>query len=137
MRPPSGGRAEWRVTSVLPQAKPWRRRNSLPPSISITEGRSAAMRRGTQKERHDFCRVFLFGGDEEDRTLDLTDANRTLSQARCDSIRQINNFNYKILHEEWCIWRLKCSEPQNKCGSLQEICNMRYWLAKRRTPLTK
>ena len=39
------------------------------------------MRRGTQKERHDFCRVFLFGGDEEDRTLDLTDANRTLSQA--------------------------------------------------------
>ena len=38
------------------------------------------MRRGTQKERHDFCRVFLFGGDEEDRTLDLTDANRTLSQ---------------------------------------------------------
>ena len=23
---------------------------------------------------------FLFGGDEEDRTLDLTDANRTLSQ---------------------------------------------------------
>ena len=38
------------------------------------------MRRGTQKERHDLCRVFLFGGDEEDRTLDLTDANRTLSQ---------------------------------------------------------
>ncbi len=25
------------------------------------------------------CR-FLYGGDEEDRTLDLTDANRTLSQ---------------------------------------------------------
>ena len=23
---------------------------------------------------------YLFGGDEEDRTLDLTDANRTLSQ---------------------------------------------------------
>ena len=23
---------------------------------------------------------FAFGGDEEDRTLDLTDANRTLSQ---------------------------------------------------------
>ena len=38
------------------------------------------MRRGTQKEGHDFRRVFLFGGDEEDRTLDLTDANRTLSQ---------------------------------------------------------
>lgn len=38
------------------------------------------MRRGIKKERHDFCRVFLFGGDEEDRTLDLTDANRTLSQ---------------------------------------------------------
>ena len=27
------GRAKWRVTSVLPQAKPWRRRNSFPPSI--------------------------------------------------------------------------------------------------------
>ena len=38
------------------------------------------MRRGTQKERPVFCRVLLFGGDEEDRTLDLTDANRTLSQ---------------------------------------------------------
>ena len=79
MPPPSGGRAEWRVTSVLPQAKPWRRRNSIPPSISITEGRSAAMRRGTQKERHDFRRAFLFGGDEEDRTLDLTDAKRHLN----------------------------------------------------------
>ena len=38
------------------------------------------MRRGTQKERHDFRRVFLFGGPEETRTLDLSDANRTLSQ---------------------------------------------------------
>ena len=26
------------------------------------------------------CGMCLFGGDEEDRTLDLTDANRTLSQ---------------------------------------------------------
>ena len=24
--------------------------------------------------------IYIFGGDEEDRTLDLTDANRTLSQ---------------------------------------------------------
>ena len=38
------------------------------------------MRRGTQKERHDFRRVFLFGGLEGIRTLDLSDANRTLSQ---------------------------------------------------------
>ena len=78
--PPSGSRAQWRVTSVWPQAKSWRRRNSLPPSIPIIEGWSAAVRRGTQKERHDFRRVFLFGGPEGDRTLDLTDANRTLSQ---------------------------------------------------------
>ena len=32
------GRAKWRVTSVLPQAKPWRRRNSFPPSMSNTLG---------------------------------------------------------------------------------------------------
>ena len=38
------------------------------------------MRRGTQKERHDESRVFLFGGPNRDRTDDLTDANRTLSQ---------------------------------------------------------
>ena len=59
MPPPSGGRAEWRVTSVLSQAKSWRRRNSLPPSIPIIRGWSAAVRRGTQKERHDFRRAFL------------------------------------------------------------------------------
>ena len=35
---PHGGAARLRRTSVLPQAKPWRRRNSLPPSISSTGG---------------------------------------------------------------------------------------------------
>ena len=38
----------------------------------------------TKKERKSFeikdFRSFFDGGDEEDRTLDLTDANRTLSQ---------------------------------------------------------
>ena len=80
--PPSGGCAEWRVTSVLPQAKPWRRRNSLPPSISITEGWSAAVRRGTQKERHDKCRVFLFGGGGGSRTRVRKHFNRTFSGRR-------------------------------------------------------
>ena len=31
-------RAKWRVTSVLTQAKPWRRRKSLPPSMSNPPG---------------------------------------------------------------------------------------------------
>ena len=31
-------RAQWRVTSVLTQAKPWRRRKSLPPSMSNPPG---------------------------------------------------------------------------------------------------
>ena len=33
-----------------------------------------------QKIRAPHCGTRIFGGDEEDRTLDLTDANRTLSQ---------------------------------------------------------
>ena len=32
LHPPEAGRAEWRGTSVLPQAKPWRRANSVCPS---------------------------------------------------------------------------------------------------------
>ncbi len=32
------------------------------------------------REGHDGVFRGIFGGDEEDRTLDLTDANRTLSQ---------------------------------------------------------
>ena len=34
----------------------------------------------SEKGTHRKSGVSLFGGDEEDRTLDLTDANRTLSQ---------------------------------------------------------
>lgn len=39
-------------------------------------------REENKKKRQLSCRKlsFLFGGPEEDRTLDLTDANRTLSQ---------------------------------------------------------
>ena len=33
-----------------------------------------------KKSGHRRCGTRIFGGDEEDRTLDLTDANRTLSQ---------------------------------------------------------
>ena len=35
---------------------------------------------GKRKKRRLAKQVVFFGGDEEDRTLDLTDANRTLSQ---------------------------------------------------------
>ena len=52
--------------------KPWRGQNSLPPSNEIPCS--------YQKERHDLRRVFLFGGPERDRTVDLSDANRTLSR---------------------------------------------------------
>ena len=34
----------------------------------------------SEKGTHRICGVSLFGGDGEDRTPDLTDANRTLSQ---------------------------------------------------------
>ena len=54
------------------------------------------MRRGTQKEGHDFRRVFLFGGDEEDRTLDLTDANRTLSQLSYAPVCLLVSFKHYI-----------------------------------------
>ena len=40
------------------------------------------MRRGTQKERHDESRVFLFGGLEGIRTLDPRNANAMRSQLR-------------------------------------------------------
>ena len=36
----------------------------------------------------------LFGGDEEDRTLDLTDANRTLSQLSYAPISSLHSLVY-------------------------------------------
>ncbi len=51
------------------------------PSVEITYG--------YQNERHAFQRVFLFGGPERDRTVDLSDANRTLSQL---SYRPVPNY---------------------------------------------
>ena len=52
----------------------------LPEQVKSPEG-EATNGSGTQKERHDFRRAFLFGGLEGIRTLDLSDANRTLSRA--------------------------------------------------------
>ena len=49
-------------------AKPWRRANSLRPSIEITLGVETAQAVGTQKARHDFHRVSLFGADDGTRT---------------------------------------------------------------------
>ena len=42
--------APLRRTSVLPQAKPWRRANSLRPSISITEGWSDQRERNPKRK---------------------------------------------------------------------------------------
>ena len=47
-------------TSVLPQAKPWRRANSLRPSILIS--------RGIQKNNHTFWCGYFFGASDEART---------------------------------------------------------------------
>ena len=47
---------------------PWRSANSLRTSMGITEGWRRPKAAGTQKERHAFQRVFLFGGDTQTRT---------------------------------------------------------------------
>ena len=52
--------ARLRRTSVLPQAKPRRRRNSLPPSMCSAEGWSRPLGGGTQKERHLLRRCLSF-----------------------------------------------------------------------------
>ena len=65
------GHVAWMLTAAVFTAHRGGR-NSLPPSIPITHR--------NQKRSTVFRQFFLFGGDEEDRTLDLTDANRTLSQ---------------------------------------------------------
>ncbi len=57
-------------------------------SITITDGANGSQvdrlhpKRESQKEKHRIIGMIMryFGGDEEDRTPDLTDANRTLSQ---------------------------------------------------------
>ncbi len=48
-----------RRTSVLPQAKPRRRRNPFPPSI-LTKGWKPPLAAGTQKERHDLWSCLSF-----------------------------------------------------------------------------
>ena len=63
--------APLRRTSVLPQAKPWRRANSLRPSISITEGWSDQRERNPKENAT--CRnkshFLLAGGDNSDISL--------------------------------------------------------------------
>ena len=49
-----------RRTSVLPQAKPWRRGNSFAPSIWITGGWRRPKAAGTQKKKHLQSRCFFF-----------------------------------------------------------------------------
>ena len=60
--PAQWGGADAPYKCFRPWRKPWRRRNSLPPSIGIIHG--------YQKERHDLRRVFLFGGPDRIRTDD-------------------------------------------------------------------
>ena len=62
-RRPYGRAARLRRTSVSPQAKPWRRRNSLPPSISNFHG--------YHKKGHTHQVWPFYGGDYWTRTSDL------------------------------------------------------------------
>ena len=68
-------RAQWRVTSVLPQAKPWHRRNSLPPSTFNplgVERRAAAEPKNKRPPRA----VFYFWCERWDlNPHDLTDTS--------------------------------------------------------------
>ena len=68
-------RAQWRVTSVLPQAKPWHRRNSLPPSTFNplgVERRAAA----EPKNKRPPLAVFYFWCERWDlNPHDLTDTS--------------------------------------------------------------
>ena len=75
------GRRFCAVQAFWPEAKPWRRRNSFPPSIVITGGWSRPQSGGTQKERHALRRVFLFG---------------TSQHYRCHSLRPFASVRYII-----------------------------------------
>ena len=52
----------------------------IPPEQVKSPKGEATTGSGTQTKGHDFRRALLFGGPERDRTVDLSDANRTLSQ---------------------------------------------------------
>ncbi len=58
---PSGRRRVCAVQAFCAAgAKPWRRRNSLPPSMCSAEGRSRPLGGGTQKERHLLSQMSFF-----------------------------------------------------------------------------
>ena len=98
---PHGGAVRLRRTSVLPQAKPWRRRNSLhsrwqlccpadvayslwvlPPSIQMPKG-GAALRAAEPKKGDMTCgHVSFFGGGEGSRTPVRKHFNGTFSGRR-------------------------------------------------------
>ena len=61
-RPAFRPAARLRRTSVLPEAKPRRRGNSLPPSMCSAEGWSRPLGGGTQKERHLLSQMSFFWG---------------------------------------------------------------------------
>ena len=87
-------RAQWRVTSVLPQAKPWHRRNSLPPSTFNplgVERRAAA----EPKNKRPPLAVFYFWCERWDlNPHDLTDTSTSsLPVCRFQHARE-RNFRY-------------------------------------------
>ena len=68
-------RAQWRVTSVLTQAKPWRRRKSLPPSMSNPPGMERHVVAEPKNKRPPLA-VFYFWCERWDlNPHDLTDTS--------------------------------------------------------------
>ncbi len=78
-------RAEWRDTSVLRSKTLAQGEFISPEQVQLPLGRSGQSPRSPKKNTTRWV-VFFFGGLEGDRTLDLTDANRTLSQLSYEPI---------------------------------------------------
>ena len=81
---PHSGAALLRRTSVLPQAKPWRRGNSFAPSSLKFPG--------IQKETPADRLVFLFGGDTQTRTGGGAFAELCLTTWLCRHMDNRSNF---------------------------------------------
>ena len=90
--------APLRRTSVLPQAKPWRRANSLRPSISITEGWSDQRERNPKENAT--CRNKSHFLLKPDFNLDIFDISEITSQF-------LKGTTCRFIVADHC-WKSKC-----------------------------
>ena len=88
---PHSGAVRLRGTSVLADGpESWRRGNSFALNIEISSG--------NQKNNHTFWCGYFRGGLEGIRTLDLSDANRTLSQLSYEPICALRQRQMLLYH---------------------------------------